>query len=55
MLLHAPIDWAWLQRAQWPKKEQLEEIQDRKLRDIVNHEASEVPFCKGRYESTIVQ
>ena len=51
MLIQVLKDWAWLQRAQWLKKEQLEEIQGRKLRDVVNHAASKVPFYKRMYES----
>lgn len=44
-------DWAWLQRSQWLKKEQIAEIQSRKLRAIVSHAFDKVPFYQRLYKT----
>lgn len=43
--------WLWLQHTQWMKREQLEKVQNRKLREMVYHAANKVPFYRGLYES----
>ena len=43
--------WAWLQRSQWLKREQIVEIQARRLREMVNHAYRKVPFYRRLYDS----
>jgi phenylacetate-CoA ligase len=44
-------DWIWLQRSQWLGQDQLAVIQDRKLREIMNHAFQKVSFYRGLYKA----
>ena len=51
MILRLARDWVWLQRSQWLRKDQLAEIQARKLREIVSHAYQKVPFYHRLYDA----
>jgi len=55
MILQMLRDWAWLQRSQWLKKDQLAEIQARKLREMVSHAFQKVPFYQRLHNAAGVE
>lgn len=51
MMLQVLRDWMMLQRSQWMSKVELEELQARKLRKIVDYAFQKVPFYRRLYET----
>jgi len=51
MILQLARDWVWLQRSQWLRKDQLAEMQARKLREMVSHAYQKVPFYHRLYDA----
>lgn len=50
MLLQTIADFAWLERCERVRREQLKQIQNRRLKAIVSHAAHRVPFYSKLYE-----
>ena len=51
MILRLARDWVWLQRSQWLRKDQIAEMQARKLREMVSHAYQKVPFYHRLYDA----
>jgi phenylacetate-CoA ligase len=52
MLIQVLKNWAWLQRTQWFSRDQLANIQTKRLREAVKHAYRTVPFYRRLYDST---